>query len=177
MCNELEKQTQEFAHVANVVALKGGALKREQYLSATMADIFSNLYLAHSVSWYERENNISETWRDYVIQRLLNENYNSFRIIKKNLPLSMRPLIAHIRTKPKDITFKQQNEMIYTLKNNSKIMKAIEEDIYKDGVLGELEQINYLSEVSDEYKECYNKIINVGEYPIEQKKIDLNVHY
>ena len=45
VCIELEKQTQEFAHVANVVALKGGALKREQYLSATMADIFSNLYL------------------------------------------------------------------------------------------------------------------------------------
>jgi len=177
VCIELEKQTQEFAHVANVVALKGGALKREQYLSATMADIFSNLYLAHSVSWYERENNISETWRNYVIQRLLNENYNSFRLIKKNLPFSMRPLIAHIRTRTTDITFKQQNEMINTLKNNSKIMKAIEEDIYKDGILEELEQINYLSEVSDEYKHCYNKIINVGEYPIEKKKLDFDVHY
>ena len=33
--------------------MKGGAIKAEQFLSANMADIFSNLYLAYSVKWFE----------------------------------------------------------------------------------------------------------------------------
>ena len=41
----LEKQLIDFACLTNFVALKGGLLKREQMLSGTMADIFSNLYL------------------------------------------------------------------------------------------------------------------------------------
>ena len=43
---ELEKQTIIFASLANFLALKGGNLKKEQYLSGLVADYFSNIYLA-----------------------------------------------------------------------------------------------------------------------------------
>ena len=47
--NRLEKQTINFACLSNFVALYGGKIKSEQYLSGDMADIFSNLYLAYSI--------------------------------------------------------------------------------------------------------------------------------
>ena len=56
----LKKQTINFAHLSNIVALKGGAIKREQFLSADMADIFSNIYLAYAVLWFEENNKISK---------------------------------------------------------------------------------------------------------------------
>ena len=166
---ELEKQTQQFAHLANVVALKGGALKREQYLSANMADIFSNLYLAHSVEWYERENKISEIWRDYVIQRLLNENNVSLNKVKNNLPTFMKLLTCHITTKSKEATFKEQNKILDHIGRRSKILETICEDIHLDGVLKDFYEIDMISESSPRYQELYNKIINVGEYEIVEK--------
>ena len=42
---ELDQEVVRFAALTNFVALKGGALKREQQLSGDMADMFSNLYL------------------------------------------------------------------------------------------------------------------------------------
>lgn len=166
---ELEKQTQQFAHLANVVALKGGALKREQYLSATMADIFSNLYLAHSVDWYEREHKISELWRNYVIQRLLNENYVSLNKVKNNLPTFMKLLTCHIRTRPNEITFKEQNQILDHVSSINRILEKILEDVYLEGVLKDFYEIDMISESSPRYQELYNKIINVGEYDIVEK--------
>ena len=52
----LEQQIINFAALTNLVALKGGSLKREQMLSGDMADIFSNLYLALSVQYYHLHN-------------------------------------------------------------------------------------------------------------------------
>ena len=163
----LEEQTMQFAHMANVIALKGGALKREQQLSATMADIFSNLYLAHAVEWYERETKTSEKWKNYVIQRLLNENYISLKNVKNNLPTFMRMLVAHVNTTEVPITFEDQNEMIEHVNYCIHIMDAIKEDIHMDGVLNDLREMDLLHEDSERYKELYNRIINVGEYQIK----------
>jgi alkylation response protein AidB-like acyl-CoA dehydrogenase len=166
---ELEKQTQQFAHLANVVALKGGALKREQYLSATMADVFSNLYLAHSVDWYEREHKISIYWKNYVIQRLLNENYVSIKKVKNNLPTFMKLLTCHITTKSNDITFKEQNQILDHISSINRILEKICEDVYFDGVLKDFYEMDMLNENNKRYQELYNKIINVGEYDIVEK--------
>ena len=52
--NRLEKQTIDFAYLSNCIALKGGNLKAEQMLCGDMADIMSNLFLAHSVDFYQK---------------------------------------------------------------------------------------------------------------------------
>ena len=64
--DKLERQVIDFATLTNFVALKGGALKREQILSGTMADIFSNLYLAISVRYYHNIYKSSELLTENV---------------------------------------------------------------------------------------------------------------
>ena len=39
-----------------------------------MADIFSNLYLAHSVLWYHKNYKVSKVLTDYCVNRLCYEN-------------------------------------------------------------------------------------------------------
>ena len=68
--NRLDKLTLHFANLANFIALKGGKLKAEQSLSGDMADILSNLYLAHSVNIYHTNYNISKPLTDFCIDRL-----------------------------------------------------------------------------------------------------------
>ena len=75
----LEKQTLYFACLSNFVALKGGAIKKEQGLSADMASIMSNLYLAHCVNIYENDHKVSSILRKITIEKLTNENNELFR--------------------------------------------------------------------------------------------------
>ena len=63
-----------FANLSNFVALLGGSIKKNQSISGDMADILSNLYLAHSIVWYENKNNVSSFMKDYCIKRLMYEN-------------------------------------------------------------------------------------------------------
>ena len=46
-------------------------------------------------------------------------------------------------------------------------MESIKEHVYEAGILEELNRLNSLDQDSDEYKQLYQKIIQVGEYPIE----------
>ena len=74
----LEKQVVYFACLSNFVALKGGKIKKEQSISADMADNMGNLYLAHSVKVYEEHFNVSKKITDIVINKILNENVDIF---------------------------------------------------------------------------------------------------
>ena len=40
-----------------------------------MADIFSNLYLSHSVIWYHEQHKVSNKLTEYCVNRLLQENH------------------------------------------------------------------------------------------------------
>ena len=84
--DELAKQTVNFACLANFVALKGGAIKKEQGLSADMATIMSNLYLAHCVQIYESYMKVSEPLTKMTIEKLTNENKELFQRVIYNLP-------------------------------------------------------------------------------------------
>ena len=66
----LEKQTIQFANLANFVALKGGAIKKEQSLSADMADLLSNIYIGYGVKWYDQNNNVSDKLTKYCIENI-----------------------------------------------------------------------------------------------------------
>ena len=53
-------------------------------------------------------------------------------------------------------------------------MESIEENIVKEGVLDDLDKINKLYKDDPEYRKLYDKIINVGEYPIiNENQIDI----
>ena len=159
----LEKQTIDFACLSNFVALKGGALKKEQYLSGDMADIFSNLYLAYSVEWYHKQTNASSLLTQYCIDRLLNENVEKFNRVIFNS--NFKYLLNHMKKKNLKESYKRNHVILNEIKNNNNIMNLIKEDVYTDGtILEDLENLNNLDKSSSDYQDLYNKVINVGEY-------------
>jgi len=157
----LEKQTLQFAVLANFIALKGGALKAEQFLSADMADVFSNLYIAHSIDWYHQNYNVSDVLTNYCINRLLNENKTIInRVIDNNQ--NFKPLLLHIKSKPESIQYDDNRKLMDEITDNIKIMNTIKKDIELIGILKDLNRLDYLK--GNEYENMYNKVISVGEY-------------
>ena len=126
-----------------------------------MADVFSNLYIAHSIDWYHKNHKISDILTDYCINRLLNENKTIInRVIDNNQ--YFKPLLLHIKSKPKSILYKDNTKLMDEIANNKNIMNTIKKDIELKGILKDLDQLDYLK--GNEYENMYNKVISVGEY-------------
>lgn len=162
--NILEQQTHSFANLANFIAIKGGSLKSEQMLSGDMADILSNLYLAHSVKWYEDNFNVSKLLSEYIINRLCNENQVIFnRIIDNNLYL--KPFLFYIKKKIPNEKYSDKQKIINELLNNEKILAKLKEDLFiEDNILKKLIDLDHYSINSEEYKKLYDEIIQVDEF-------------
>jgi acyl-CoA dehydrogenase len=160
----LEKQTIQFANLANFVALKGGAIKKEQTLSADMADLLSNIYIGYGVKWYHQNNNVSDKLTKYCIDRLTNENQLIINRIVDNSGL-LKLFLFQMKSNPKSVSYDLNREIINEVINNKKIMNEIKKDIYMtDTVLEKLEKLTNLDNKSNEYKEIYDDVIQVAEY-------------
>ena len=161
----LEKQLIDFACLTNFVALKGGLLKKEQMLSGSMADIFSNLYLAISVNYYENNYNVSKKLTNYIIDQLLNENQSKINEVINNLGYE-RYLLKHLINPVVLKNYENERIIFNEIIENPKILQELKKNIYvKDNILSDLEEINSLSDKnSNKYKLLYNKIINVDEF-------------
>ena len=129
-----------------------------------MADIFSNLYLANAVRYYEKNYNISSKLSDYCINRLMNENQVIFNRVISNIGILGFPLI-HMKGRVKNISYDEKEAIINEVLSNSKIVDNIKIDLYeKDTILERLNKLNDLDQKSEEYKQLYNDVIQVGEY-------------
>ncbi len=175
----LENQVIDFANLTNFVALKGGALKKEQQLSGTMADIFSNLYLACSVKYYHQHNQASEMLTEYIIKKLINENQKLINQVIDNLG-SERFLLCHLKKQIKPVLFSEERDIFKEILDNKNILNEIKKNIHvKDNILEDLEKINNISDTNlNEYLSLKNKIINVDEFK-NPLKINLKpvIHY
>ena len=161
--NRLYLQTMHFAGLANFVALLGGKLKSEQYISGTMADILSNLYLGHSIIWYEKHNKISTIMRDYCVDRLREENVVSFNKIVDNFPM-FRFLLYPFKLKSYSENFEDKDIVINELLNNKELLEDIKRDVQiVNTPLEDLEQLDYYMVDSPVYNALYSKVISVGE--------------
>tara|TARA_B100001113_G_scaffold132206_1_gene108167 strand:+ start:7641 stop:9560 length:1920 start_codon:yes stop_codon:yes gene_type:complete len=160
---DLEQQIINFAALTNFVALKGGAIKREQMLSGDMADIFGNLYLAISVRNYHKNYKASEKLTNYIVQRLLLENQEKINKIIDNLGYE-RYLLSHLKKKYKAVTYDNEREIFDEIMENENIINEIQKNIHKTGVLKDYEEINRCKENSKEYILLKEKIINVNEF-------------
>ena len=159
----LEKQTLHFANLANFIALNGGALKSKQMLSSDMADLLSNLYLAHSVKWQEDNENISNKLSNYCINRLCNDNQIILNRVIENSGLNM--LLFFSKKKINIDSYKCKKEIIDELLSNNKIMDSLKENVlYENSILELLFNLDKYDKNSCIYNTLYNKVINVGEY-------------
>tara|TARA_S200000501_G_scaffold352857_1_gene372092 strand:+ start:762 stop:2690 length:1929 start_codon:yes stop_codon:yes gene_type:complete len=167
--NTLENQIINFATLTNFVALKGGLIKKEQMLSGDMADIFSNIYLALAVEYYEKENKISKKLKTYIIKRLLIENQITINRVIDNLGLE-KVFLIHLIRKPEKIQYKDTRDIFNEIMENPKIINEIKKNIHTSNtILEDLENINQKDlEKTDpsRFNELKEKIINVDEYII-----------
>lgn len=160
--DSLEQQVIDFACLTNFVALRGGALKREQMLSGAMADIFSNLYLAISVKYAHEHENVSPVLTNYVVQRLMNENAAKMNEVIDNLTFE-KYVLQHMKRKIPSISYETERKVFDEVMKNRNILVSIRKNIYVDGVLKDMETALTLDKNSEEYKALLDKVINVGE--------------
>ncbi len=162
----LEKQLIDFAALTNVVALKGGSLKREQMLSGAMADIFSNLYLALAVEYYHNNYNASIKLTNYIINKLINENQNKINEVINNLGYE-RFLLKHLINPVYSTLYEEENKIFEEIMTNPNILNEIKKNIHvENNILADLERAGSgkLDIDSEEYNSLKNIIINVDEY-------------
>ncbi len=164
----LDQQIINFANLTNFVALKAGALKKEQMLSGDMADIFSNLYLALSVIYYHKHNNASQKLTDYIVNRLINENQGKINKVIDNLGPE-RFLVQHMKEKVKVSSYCEEREIFNEIMNNETILNEIKKNIYVgNNILGDLDTFNKYDKKSSWNNMLQERIINVDEFPISE---------
>lgn len=157
----LHAQTRHFANLSNFVASQGGAIKKNQVLSGKMADLLSNVYLAHAVVWNHLHYKESNIFTEVVIQKIVDENTVLIQDIVLQLPLWQRVLLRPIvkRRHPKlyapDCLYREAQQ-------NKTIMDVFEDDIFISGTI-----LDEWKKVSD--TELVKELINVGEYKTYEK--------
>ena len=160
----LERQTMYFAHLSNVISIRGGKLKREQMLSGKMSDILSNLYLGHSVLWYHKQRNIPVDFTKYCVKRINYENSLIFNEILRNLSLYEKMFTFQIREKVISPSFCEVNDVVELLKKDDTVLSILKEDVFmKDNILERLDTLKML-ENTPEYEAEVDKCLQVGEY-------------
>jgi acyl-CoA dehydrogenase len=160
--SELEKQTIEFANLSNFVALKGGQLKSEQMISGDMADIFSNLYLAHSVKWHDDTFQINKKIANYCIERLLEENKEKFNRVIHNLSAT-KIFLCFFKKKLSCRNYALQKDILKEAIQSDSFYNMLSKDIdIKHNSIKDLLDLDKCE--GKEYDDLYNKIIQVGEY-------------
>ena len=173
---EFSRQIAVFATLSNFMALKGGAIKREQYLSGLMADLLSNLYLIKSVIWFEKYECISPKITEYCIRRLLKENQYTINKIIDNM--NNKLLFKHMKRNINEYNDPNiKRHIMIELENNRNILNTISSNMYKSEILRDLEELTNIKKMCKEKKEnystlieynkLYNKVISVSEYNIK----------
>lgn len=171
----LYHQTRLFSCLANFVALKGGEIKRNQYISGSMAQLMSNLYLGHSVIYKNENNNISQYLTDYCLKRLVYENNLLINEIIDNYGSSfIKKILYPLRRKIDVVNYDDDRKLMNELNNNPKIMEEISKDCYIDESLNKLLSMDKLLEDgnTEEYNKIYNEIIQVGEFEIDLNRVN-----
>jgi acyl-CoA dehydrogenase len=177
--HSLEQQVINFAALTNFVALKGGLLKKEQMLSGDMADIFSNLYMAISVQYYEKNNRASRILTNYIVNRLMDENQVIINKVVDNLG-SERFVLQHLKRQPQSKKYDNERYIFCEIMSNDKIIQEIKRNIHIDNnILGDMEHaldiVKLYGKDSVEYQKLKRKIINVGESKNQEYELE-NIH-
>lgn len=162
--NCLEDELLRFATLTNFVALKAGALKKEQIISGKMADQFGNLYMAISVKYYAEKYNINSKWTDYVVERLVLENQRIMNEVIDNLGVE-RILLTHLKKKVPNISYSQDSAMFDEMMKNTMFINEVKKNIHIDGtVLEKLEKASTSVINGNMDDPIISEVIQVGEF-------------
>ena len=160
----LEHEILRFATLTNFVALKGGKLKSEQMLSGNMADQFSNLYLALSVCYVQKQKECSYVFTKYIVDTLVAENRRLMNEVIDNLGPE-RFALQHLKSKPTYRNYEEDRSMFQEIMHNPLILEEIRQNIHIKGtVLEDLETASFHMEKGQWDHPLVQKVIQVGEF-------------
>ena len=71
----------------------------------------------------------------------------------------------------KQVSYNENRAAINELIENPKIIEKILQNIKTDNVINSLMELEYYHENSEEYSKLYNKVIDVGKYPISNVRL------
>lgn len=161
-------QTNIFAALSNFVALKGGALKREQYLSGDMADILSNLYMGYSLIWEKENNGMDEEVFNYIIRRLYNENSTLINRVIDNMSMWV---LYPLKTRKVTMNYMDDQNMVDHIFENPDVKSTLVNKILENATDSEpfiqkLLKMEKLKVDSKDYLKLYDEVVSVGEFNI-----------
>jgi acyl-CoA dehydrogenase len=165
----LDILTTKFSILSNFIAVLGGKIKQKQMISGNMADILSNIYLGYSLVWYHhhypQQNNIL---RDECITHLMQEAEYKMNLLISNYPIFiLKPFLYPIKNKIEYAKLEDKNKLYKHILNSEELNEILNQDIYYKGtVLEKMMKLSKMERSSLEYKELYQDIIKVGEYPV-----------
>jgi len=168
--SRLELLTRQFANLTNFVALLGGGIKSKQMISGMMADILSNIYLSNSLLWYHKHYASDKTnIQAYCINMLCEEAEMKINKVIDNFPLPLFKILL-LPCKYQKIqrnSFDDTKKICDNILHSPEIISHLRQDLFikEDEILGELEKLSSLNKKSNEYRELYDKVVSVGEYP------------
>ena len=178
---KLNIATIKFSLLANFIAILGGQIKSKQMISGNMADILSNLYLGHSLIWYDHHflssnniknnNNNKETTtflRNICIDYLINELEYKMNVVIENYPIKiLKPFLYPLKNKITMPDLENKNKLYELIMKDKSLHEIFKNDIYyKNTVLEKMEKLMTMDKTSVEYELLYQDIIKVGEYAI-----------
>jgi len=171
---KLNMATLKFSLLSNFIALMGGKIKSKQMISGNMSDILSNLYLSYSILWYHNHyfsfsNDITyNILRDECLKYLMNEIDYKMNLVISNYEITLlKPLLYPMKNKITYANLENKNKLYKLVTTNEKLYNIFKDDIYYKGtVLEKMEKLRSIDPTTDEYKNLYQEIISVGEFPV-----------
>ena len=112
-------------------------------------------------------NNLQREYHTKIICSRSGKFYIALNIIHVLIILGgiLYPFLIHMKTNIKSEKYNTNRDIINELINNKNIINEIKKDVFTEGtILEELETLTLLDKNSKDYKDLYNKIIQVGEY-------------
>ena len=166
--SRLELLTMRFSNLSNFIALMGGSIKKNQIISANMADILSNIYMSYSLLYTQNKHKSSEIKfvNNYCIDYLCDEAAFKMNTIIENYPYTFgKILLKPLQYKISYMDNKRLNQTYKIISNNDEIKNILKENIYyKNTVIEDLENLDEMEKTDKNYNKLYQKIISVGEY-------------
>lgn len=156
-----------FSNISNFIALLGGKIKSNQIISGNMADVLSNIYMSYAL--LHSSNKVVD---DACISYLCNEAESKLTYVIDNYPnVYIKQFLKPFRYKEHHMSITGINKLYEYIIDNIDVYTVLKEDIYlKDSYISKLEKLDSIKDKkSNEYKELYNDIISVGEFPINTK--------
>ena len=89
--------------------------------------------------------------------------------IIENYPFpALKPLLYPLKNKIQYSNLENKNKLYKLIINNEQLHNIFKNDIYYEGtVLEKMEKLRKMKPESEEYKQLYQEIIQVGEYKIQ----------